>query len=46
MHNSGLNISHNTVETHRRNILKKLGAKNTAEMVKISVIAQLNAEIE
>lgn len=30
-----LNISINTVGTHRKNILRKLGAKNVAEMVKI-----------
>lgn len=30
-----LNISINTVATHRKNILKKLGAKNVGEMVKI-----------
>lgn len=30
-----LNISVNTVTTHRKNILKKLGAKNVGEMLKI-----------
>ena len=30
-----LNISFNTVETHRRNIMDKLGAKNTAGIVRI-----------
>lgn len=30
-----LNISTNTVATHRKNILRKLGAKNMGEMVKI-----------
>jgi DNA-binding CsgD family transcriptional regulator len=30
-----LNISINTVGTHRKNILRKLGAKNVGEMVKI-----------
>lgn len=30
-----LNISINTVATHRKNILRKLGAKNVGEMVKI-----------
>ncbi|MCS5490964.1 LuxR C-terminal-related transcriptional regulator [Algoriphagus limi] len=30
-----LNISANTVATHRKNILRKLGAKNMGEMVKI-----------
>lgn len=32
---SSLNISVNTVATHRKNILRKLGAKNVGEMVKI-----------
>lgn len=32
---SWLNISVNTVGTHRKNILKKLGAKNVGEMIKI-----------
>jgi DNA-binding CsgD family transcriptional regulator len=30
-----LNISVNTVATHRKNILRKLGARNVGEMVKI-----------
>ncbi|MBN3521222.1 PAS domain-containing protein [Algoriphagus lutimaris] len=30
-----LNISFNTVSTHRKNILRKLGAKNLGEMIKI-----------
>ena len=29
-------ISYNTARTHRRNIHKKLGAKNTAELIKIA----------
>ena len=36
-----LHISVNTVETHRRNIMHKLGAKNTAGMVRIAVEQQL-----
>lgn len=32
-----LNISFNTVETHRRNIMHKLGAKNMAGLVKITI---------
>lgn len=32
-----LHISTNTVETHRRNIMHKLGAKNTAGMVRIAI---------
>ncbi|PRY89926.1 helix-turn-helix transcriptional regulator [Mongoliibacter ruber] len=37
-----LNISKNTVFTHRKKILKKLKAKNTAEMVKILSSLKLN----
>lgn len=32
-----LGISHRTVETHRMNIMKKLGAKNVAELIKKAV---------
>ena len=32
-----LNISSRTVETHRRNIMYKLGVKNTAEMVSVAM---------
>ncbi len=32
-----LDISNRTVETHRRNILKKLGLKNTAEMITYAI---------
>ncbi|MCB9335605.1 MAG: response regulator transcription factor [Flavobacteriales bacterium] len=32
-----LEISNRTVETHRRNILKKLGLKNTAEMITYAI---------
>lgn len=32
-----LNISHRTVETHRNNILKKLDARNVADLIKIAV---------
>ena len=28
-----LNISHHTVESHRKNLLRKCGAKNSAELV-------------
>jgi DNA-binding CsgD family transcriptional regulator len=37
-----LNISKNTVNTHRKNILKKLNAKTTAEMVKILLNTRMN----
>jgi DNA-binding CsgD family transcriptional regulator len=30
---SKLSISHHTVETHRKNLLRKCGAKNSAELV-------------
>ena len=36
-----LNISFGTVETHRRNIIQKLGARNTAGMIRIAVEHQL-----
>ena len=32
-----LEISNRTVETHRRNILKKLNLKNTAEMINYAI---------
>lgn len=28
-----LSISHHTVETHRKNLLRKCGAKNSAELI-------------
>ncbi len=36
-----LSISHHTVETHRKNLLRKCGAKNSAELVQktISIIS-------
>jgi|GEM_PF-1901867 DNA-binding NarL/FixJ family response regulator len=34
-------ISLHTVETHRRNLLEKLNAKNTAEMVKVAMVNNL-----
>ena len=34
---NSLNISHNTVDTYRRNILEKTNCKNTAELVKYAV---------
>jgi DNA-binding NarL/FixJ family response regulator len=36
-----LNISIRTVETHRKNILKKLGAKNTVGLIKTAMEAKL-----
>lgn len=36
---SRLNLSHHTVESHRKNLLKKFQAKNSAELVhKIFVV--------
>lgn len=32
-----LEISHKTVSTHRKNILKKLGLKNTAMLIRYSI---------
>ncbi len=32
-----LNVSHRTIETHRNNILRKLGFSNTAELIKYAV---------
>ncbi len=32
-----LNVSHRTIETHRNNILRKLGFNNTAELIKYAV---------
>jgi DNA-binding NarL/FixJ family response regulator len=40
---SVLSISSRTVETHRRNILKKLGVKNTVEMVRYAINHKLIA---
>ncbi len=37
-----LNIARNTVNTHRKNILKKLNAKTTAELVKILLNTRMN----
>jgi len=43
-----LNISHHTVESHRKNLLRKCGAKNSAELVRksLSVITTYAAGIE
>ncbi len=32
-----LSISHHTVETHRKNLLRKCGAKNSAELVQKTI---------
>jgi len=32
-----LNVSYRTIETHRNNILRKLGFNNTAELIKYAV---------
>ncbi len=36
-----LNISHRTVEAHRANLMRKLGAKNSAELIRIATAAGL-----
>jgi two-component system, NarL family, response regulator NreC len=40
---SRLNISHHTVETHRKNLLRKCEAKNSVELVQKAFIQQLIA---
>ena len=36
-----LNISTNTVETHRRHLLEKFGARNVAELTRIAILSKL-----
>lgn len=36
-----LNISYHTVETHRKNLLRKSSAKNSAELVQMAYARQL-----
>ncbi len=38
-----LNISHHTVETHRKNLLRKSDAKNSAQLVQMAFAHQLIA---
>jgi DNA-binding CsgD family transcriptional regulator len=38
---SKLNISHHTVETHRKNLLRKCEAKNSVELVQKAFMQQL-----
>ena len=38
---SRLNISHHTVETHRKNLLRKCEAKNSAQLVQMAVTQQI-----
>ncbi|WP_276374382.1 helix-turn-helix transcriptional regulator [Chryseolinea sp. H1M3-3] len=38
---SRLNISHHTVETHRKNLLRKCEAKNSVELVQKALMQQL-----
>jgi DNA-binding NarL/FixJ family response regulator len=40
---SKLNISHHTVETHRKNLLRKCEAKNSVELVQKAFMQQLIA---
>ncbi|RMX10607.1 PAS domain S-box protein [Vandammella animalimorsus] len=37
---AALNISHRTVEAHRARLMKKLGAKNTAELISKIILVQ------
>ena len=41
-----LNISHHTVESHRKNLLRKCGAKNSAELVHKSLNGMVSAATE
>lgn len=36
-----LNISHHTVETHRKNLLRKGDAKNSAQLVQMALSQQI-----
>jgi len=36
-----LNISHHTVETHRKNLLRKCEAKNSAQLVQLAFAQQI-----
>jgi DNA-binding CsgD family transcriptional regulator len=36
-----LNISHHTVETHRKNLLRKSDAKNSAQLVQMAFSQQI-----
>ena len=38
-----LNISHHTVETHRKNLLRKCEAKNSVELVQKAFMQQMFA---
>jgi DNA-binding CsgD family transcriptional regulator len=38
---SRLSISHHTVETHRKNLLRKCEAKNSAQLVQMAVTQQI-----
>ncbi|NJM24864.1 MAG: response regulator transcription factor [Bacteroidia bacterium] len=38
-----LSISHHTVETHRKNLLKKYEAKNSAELIQKALVQSLVA---
>jgi len=38
-----LNISHHTVETHRKNLLRKSEAKNSAQLVQLALANQIIA---
>jgi DNA-binding CsgD family transcriptional regulator len=34
-----LNLSHHTIESHRKNLLRKYGAKNSAELIHKTTVA-------
>ena len=38
-----LNISYHTVETHRKNLLRKAAAKNSAQLIQMAYAQQLIA---
>ena len=42
-----LNISHHTVESHRKNLLRKCEAKNSAELIQKNLISlEINRNIQ
>lgn len=41
-----LSISHHTVESHRKNLLRKCQAKNSAELIQKSLFAEFSANMK